>query len=150
MSIQAGVSGNYKHLLKVSILDARKVFFPLNYLLQKRDIIFDDDQALIIHPIPEDVKFPGSAKLTDAGTLRTYKIEISINNQDSRIQEQLESLECRKVIVVFHFIHERMIFGCNEMPMDFSFNEDNSLSPGSDNGFTVLLNGNSYFLKVSV
>lgn len=148
--IDAITPENYKHINKISILDSKKVFYPLKYVLEKRDIIFDDDDALIIIPIPEDIKYPSSTKITDAGVLRDYKIEISINNQFAHTQEQLEARSNSKVILVLHHATGKIIIGCNEMPLDYLYSDDNTTNPASDNGFTVTCRGNAYFLKVSI
>ena len=100
--IHALTSENYKNITKVSILDAKDVFYPLKYVLQKRDISFDEDLAIVIKPLPEDIKYPSSSKMTDAGMLKDYKIEITLNNQLFETQERLEMLHNRKVIVVLH------------------------------------------------
>jgi hypothetical protein len=68
---------NYKDITKISILDAKVVFYPLKYVLEKRDIAFDEDLAIIIKLMPEDLKYPASVKMTDAGVLRDYKIEVA-------------------------------------------------------------------------
>jgi len=148
--INAITSDNYKNITKISILDAKDVFYPQKYVLQKRDITFDEDLALVIKPMIEDVKYPSSSKMTDAGVLRDYKIEISINNQLPETIEQLESLVNRKVIVVLHHNFGKIIIGCNEMPLEYLYNDDNTTNPQADNGFTVTCRGNAYFLKVSL
>jgi carbamoylphosphate synthase large subunit len=84
-------------------LDAKVVFYPLKYVLEKRDI-FDEDLAIIIKLMPEDLKYPASVKMTDAGVLRDYKIEVAINNQHPETIDQLENLVNRKVIVVLQFL----------------------------------------------
>lgn len=148
--IDARISQDYKNFTSVSILDAKKVFYPMKYVLEKRDIVFDDDLAVEIKLLPEDLKFPATSKLTDSGLLRDYKIEISINNQLAETIEQLESLQNRKVIVVLNHRYGKIIFGCNEMPLEYLFNDDNTVNPQQDNGFTVTCRGNAYFLKVSL
>lgn len=148
--ITALTSENYKNITRVSILDSKAVFYPLKFVLQKRDIIFDEDLALIIKPMPEDIKYPATSKMTDAGLLRDYKIEISINNQLPETEAQLESFTNKKVIVVLHHNFGKIILGCNEMPLEFLYNDDNSTNPQADNGFTVTCRGNAYFLKVLV
>lgn len=148
--ITALTSENYKNINKVSILDAKAVFYPLKYVLQKRDITFDEDLALVILPLPEDIKYPATSKMTDAGVLRDYKIEISINNQLPETEAQLERKVNRKVIVVLHHNYGKIIIGCNEMPLEFIYNDDNSTNPQADNGYTVSCRGNSYFSKVSI
>lgn len=148
--INALTSENYKNITKVSILESKSVFYPLKYVLQKRDITFDEDLAVVISSlIPEDLKFPSTSKMTDAGMLKDYKIEISINNQNPLTIEGLENLHNRKVIVVLHHAAGRIILGCNEMPLEYLYNDDNTTNPQNDNGFTVTCRGNAYFLKVS-
>jgi hypothetical protein len=51
--INALTSENYKDITKISILDAKVVFYPLKYVLEKRDIAFDEDLAIIIKLMPE-------------------------------------------------------------------------------------------------
>lgn len=148
--ITALTSENYKNITKVSILDARDVLYPLKYVLQKRDITFDEDMALVIYPLPEDIKYPATSKMTDAGVLKDYKIEISINNQLPETEAQLERKVNRKVIVVLHHNFGKIIIGCNEMPLEFLYNDDNSTNPQTGNGYTVYCRGNAYFSKVLV
>jgi hypothetical protein len=148
--IDANTTSNYKYISKVSVLDARKVFYPYSYALQKRDIQFDDDQALIIIPIPMDVEFPGTMKSGDAGSLREYKFEATINNQEPETEAQLEALDNRKVIIVLHHLYGKIIIGCNEMPLLFTFVDDNNIDPGNNAGYQISCRGTSYFLKVSI
>lgn len=148
--IHALTSENYKNITKVSILDAKDVFYPLKYVLQKRDITFDEDLAIVIKPLPEDIKYPSSSKMTDAGMLKDYKIEIALNNQLFETQERLEMLHNRKVIVVLHHNFGKIILGCNEMPLEYLYNDDNTSNPQGDNGFTINCRGNAYFTKVSI
>lgn len=148
--IDALTPDDYKNIFKVSILDSKKVFYPLKYVLEKRDITYDDDFALIICPKTDDIKFPSSGKLTDSGILRDYKVELSINNQSDYTQEQLEEFENKKVIVVFHHPNGKIIIGCNEMPLLFQYDDDNTVSPSGDHGFSISCRGNAYFLKVSL
>lgn len=148
--INALQSENYKNIYKVTILDSKSVFYPTKYVLEKRDISYDEDLAIVISSlIPEDLKYPSSSKMTDAGMLRDYKIEISLNNQNEKTIESLESLHNRKVIVLLHHREGKIIIGCNEMPLEFLYNDDNSTNPAVDNGFTITCRGNAYFLKVS-
>lgn len=148
--IDALTSDDYKMITKISILDSRAVFYPLQYVLQKRDISFDEDLALVIKPMAEGVKYPSSSKMTDAGLIRDYKIEFSTNSQDPESQEQFEMMHNRKVIVVLHHKFGKIIIGCNEMPLDYLYDDDNTTNPQLDNGFTVTCRGNAYFLKVSL
>lgn len=146
--IDAQFPEDYKNITRISILDSKKVFYPMAYVLQKRDISFDDDRALVINPMIEDVQFPSSAKLGDSGTLRAYKIEISINNQLPEVQRKLERLTNKKVIVVFHHPDGKIIFGCNEQPLLFLCKDENTVNPASNSGFTITCTGNAYYLKV--
>jgi hypothetical protein len=146
--IHALTSDNYKNITKITILDSKTVFYPLKYVLQKRDIAYDEDLAIVIKPMIEDLKYPSSSKMTDAGMLRDYKVEISINNQSSSTQEELEKMHNRKVIILFHHNEGKIIIGCNEMPLEYLYNDDNTVNPQSDNGFTISCRGNAYFLKV--
>jgi hypothetical protein len=148
--INALISDDYKNITKISILDAKKVFYPLSYVLQKRTIVFDDDAAIQIIPMLEDVKYPGTVKLSDAGTLREYRIDVSVNAQSPEVTAQLERFINKKVIVVLHHNYGKIIFGCNEHPLSFIFNDDNTTNPSGDNGFSIQCRGNSYFLKVLV
>lgn len=148
--IHALTSENYKNITKISILDSKSVFYPQKYVLEKRDISFDEDLAVVILPMLEDVKYPSSSKMTDGGLLRDYKIEIAINNQKPEVQERLELLHNRKVIVVLHHKYGKIIIGCNDMPLEYMYNDDNTSNPLQDNGFTVVCRGNAYFLKVSI
>ncbi|MBC5835802.1 hypothetical protein G6N05_05330 [Flavobacterium sp. F372] len=140
---------NYKNITRVSILDAKKVFYPMKYVLEKRDILIDDDSALIILPFPEDIKYPSNTKMTDAGMLWDYKVEISINNQSALTENQLMRFLNKKVIVVFHHNDGKIIFGCNEMPLQYGYSEDNSVNPAAHCGYSVECRGNSYYSKVS-
>jgi hypothetical protein len=74
----------------------QRLFYPLKYVLEKRDIAFDEDLAIIIKLMPEDLKYPASVKMTDAGVLRDYKIEVAINNQHPETIDQLENLVIEK------------------------------------------------------
>jgi hypothetical protein len=148
--INAITSENYKNITKVSILDSKSVFYPLKYVLEKRDIAYDEDLALVINPMIEDLSYPASSKMTDSGVLRDYKIQISINNQLPDTAARLELLHNRKVIVILHHRYGKIIIGCNEMPLDYLFTDDNTTNPLQDNGFTVVCRGNAYFLKVSI
>lgn len=141
---------NYKHITKVCILDARKVFYNMQCVLQKRDIFFDDDDALIIHPLPEDIKYPSSSKIVDSGHLFSYKSEITIINQDSYTESELARFLNKKVILVFYYKQGKIIIGCNENPLQFMFDEDNSSNPATNNGFTVIISGNTCYGKVNL
>ncbi|MEO8532841.1 MAG: hypothetical protein ABI441_03790 [Flavobacterium sp.] len=122
----------------------------MKYVLEKRDIAYDEDLATVITDlIPEDLKYPSTTKMTDAGMLKDYKVEVSINNQTQKTINQLENHHNQKVIVLLHHQEGKIIIGCNEMPLDYIYNDDNSTNPLSDNGFTVTCKGNAYFLKVS-
>ncbi|NRT11516.1 hypothetical protein [Flavobacterium sp. 14A] len=148
--IDATFTDNYKNVTKVTILDAKKVFYPLNYVLQKRNIIYDDDLAIEVSLLPENIKYPSSSKITDAGLIRAYKITFDINGQSPEHEAKLESYQNKKVIIVLHYTGGRMIFGCNEMPLDYSFDDENTADPQSYSGFSITCSGNSYYLKVSL
>jgi hypothetical protein len=140
---------NYKNITKISIIDAKKVFYPLKYVIEKRDILIDEDSALTILPLPEDIKYPSNTKITDAGMLWDYKLEISINNQNPITEAELLKNVNKKVIVVFHHNDGKIIFGCNEMPLQFLYGDDNTSNPATHCGYSVECRGNSYFSKVS-
>jgi len=148
--INALTPENYKNITKATILDAKTVFYPMKYVLEKRDIVYDEDLAVEIKLLPEDIKYPSSSKMTDSGIIRNYKIELSINNQLPETERELESLQNRKVILVLHHPFGRIIFGCNEMPLDYLFDDENTVDPQKYNGFSVTCSGTAYFLKVSV
>jgi hypothetical protein len=59
----------------LKILDA-KVVLPIKICFRKARYCFDEDLA-IIKLMPEDLKYPASVKMTDAGVLRDYKIEVA-------------------------------------------------------------------------
>ncbi|UOX35301.1 hypothetical protein LXD69_07220 [Flavobacterium sediminilitoris] len=140
---------NYKNITKISILDAKKVFYPLKYVLEKRDILIDEDYSLIIIPLPEDIKYPSNTKMTDAGMIWNYKVEITINNQKSITEAKLLEFVNKKVIVVFHHNDGKIIIGCNEMPLQYIYGDDNTTNPAAHCGYSVECRGNSYFSKVS-
>jgi len=148
--IDAQISDDYKNINRISILDAKKVFYPQAYVLQKRDIVFDDDDALVIIPILEDLKYPATTKLSDSGTIRDYKIDISVNNQKPETQAKFERFTNKKVIVVLHHPYGKIIIGCNEMPLSYLYSDDNTVNPAGDNGFSIQCRGNAYYLKVSL
>lgn len=148
--INALHSDNFLNITKVTILDSKQVFYPMKYVLEKRDIVYDEDLATVITSlIPEDLKYPSTSKMTDAGMLKDYLIDISINNQTAKTVESLEALHNRKVIVLLHHSEGKIIIGCNEMPLEYLYNDDNTTNPQSDNGFSVKCKGTAYFLKVS-
>jgi hypothetical protein len=148
--IDASISEDYKNITRISILDSRKVFYPLSHVLQKCDITFDDAEALLINPMTEDVQYPSSVKLVDSGTIRSYKLEMSINNQLPEVQRKLERFNNKKVIVVFHHYYGKIIFGCNDQPLLFSVKDDNTVNPAANSGFSIECTGNAYYLKVLV
>lgn len=148
--IQAPITDNYKNITKVTILDSKKVFYPIRYVLQKRDIMYDDDLALEVELLPQDIKYPSSSKISDSGLLRFYKISFTINNQSNETELALENFQNKKVIIILHYPDGRMIFGCNEQPLDYIFDDENDINPQSNSGFSVTCSGNSYFLKVSL
>ncbi len=148
--INALTSENYRFIKRVLILNSKQVFYPLKYGLEGRDITFDEDDALIVKPIIEDVKYPATVKIGDAGQLWEYKLEFSINSQDAVTSNQLYKLINKKVIVVLEHPEGRFIIGTNEFPLSYIFADDNSTNPATSNGFSVECRGNSYISKVSV
>lgn len=143
-------SENYKNIDKISIIDSKKVFYNLQSVLQKRDINFDDEDALIICPLPEDIKYPSSSKIVDSGQLFSYKVDITITNQSSYTESQLYRYLNKKVILILHYREGKIIIGCNENPLQFLFDEDNSTNPTANNGYSVQLAGNTYYGKVNL
>lgn len=137
-------------LEKISIVDNKKVFYPYSSVLQKKNIVFDDSDALVIKPLPEDVKFPSSPKIIDSGQLFSYKIDITIVDQLPQTETEIINWLNKRVICIFHFSNKKIIFGCNEQPLQFFFQDDNYILPTNDNGFSIVLSGNTYSLKVIV
>lgn len=135
-------------ITKVVIIDFKKVMYNLQSVLQKKDISFDDDDALIIIPLPEDVTFPSSSKITDAGTIWNYKIGIDINNQHPNTVEQVMAYLNKRVICVIYTLDQKIIIGCNEQPLSFLPEENNTVKPEAFHGLTVSLSGNTYYNKV--
>lgn len=135
-------------ITKVAIIDFKKVMYNLQSVLQKKDITFDDDDALIIIPLPEDVTFPSSSKITDAGTVWNYKVGIDINNQHPSTVDQVMNYLNKKVICVLYTLNEKIIIGCNEQPLSFLPEENNTVKPEAFHGLTVALSGNTYYNKV--
>ena len=140
----------FKNITTVSIVDAKKVFYPLRYALQKRDILFDASQCLSANLLPEDLSYPSSAKNTDAGQLLEYKVSFSITNQFKVTESQLQERVNRKVIVVLHYTHGRIILGCNEHPFIFSYSDDNTTSPAGTPGYTIECTGSAIIPKVII
>jgi len=135
-------------ITKVAIIDFKKVMYNLQSVLQKKDISFDEDDSLIIIPLPEDVKFPSSTKISDAGTVWNYKISIDINNQHPNTVEQVMAYLNKKVICVIYTKNEKIIIGCNEQPLLFLPEENNTVKPEAFHGLTISLSGNTYYNKV--
>ncbi|MBN8565246.1 MAG: hypothetical protein J0M25_00740 [Flavobacteriales bacterium] len=135
-------------ITKVAIIDFKKVVYTLQSVLQKKDISFDDDEALIILPLLEDVRFPSSTKITDAGTVWNYKVGININNQHPTTVEQVLAYLNKKVIAVLYTQNEKIIIGCNEQPLSFLPEEDNTVRGDQFHGLSVSLSGNTYYNKV--
>lgn len=146
--IHASSSSDHLIIDKISIVDAKKVNYTNFHVLNRKPIHFDDADAVMIKPLPEDVKFPASSKLTDSGSLFNYKISISINNQSAGTHRQLESFLNKKVICVLHTNQGYIIIGVTEQPLTFLYEDDNTTSAASFNGFSVTLSGNTYYCKV--
>lgn len=138
----------YKNITGISLIDAKKVFYPLRYALQKREINFDDQHSLYIKVFAEDISYPSTITTTDAGQLLDYSVSFDINNQAAATEQQLLEFINRKVIVVLHYTYGRIILGCNDMPLIFSFNENNTTSPAGTSGYAVECNGKAYTPKV--
>ena len=141
------IPDNYKHFNKVSFIDRRKVFYPLRFALQHRDINFNEENSLTVLPMPEDVNFPASVKLNDSGTLWEYRVEVTINNQDPVTEKELTAYLNRKVIIVLHHNQGRVILGCNEMPLEFLYEDNNTTNPASVSGYTIQCAGKSLLPK---
>ncbi|WP_417365938.1 hypothetical protein [Flavobacterium beibuense] len=139
---------DHKLITKVSIIERSKVFYPLRFAIQKRDIIFNEALALTIIPLPDDVNYPASTKSNDAGQLWDYRVQVTTNNQNPVTSAELFRFLNKKVIVVLHHNAGRIILGCNEMPLQFSYSDDNTSNPASTSGFTVECTGNSIIPKV--
>jgi len=135
-------------ITKVAIIDSKKIIYSLQSVLQKKDISFNEHDALIIIPMAEDVKFPSSTKITDAGTVWNYKIGIGINNQHKSTVDQVMSYLNKKVICVLFTKESKIIIGCNEQPLSFLPDEDNTVRSDGFLGLSVSLTGNSYYNKV--
>jgi hypothetical protein len=69
-------------------LDAKTVL-PIEICLQKRDIAFDEDLAVVIKPMLEDVSTHHPNENDLMSGYCEIEIEISINNQ---LQETIEQL----------------------------------------------------------
>jgi hypothetical protein len=79
--------------------------------------------------------------------LRDYKIEV-VNNQH-RNNWSAGKLG-KKKWWSYTTILEKIIIGCNEMPLEYLFNDDNTTNPQGDNGFTVTCRGNLLFKGFTV
>lgn len=143
-------SDSFKHITKVSILDSKKAFYPLRYALSKRNITINESECLTVMTLPEDVTYPSTVKTGDNGMLYDYKIGITVTNQDAITEEQLMKFLNKKVIVVLHHAAGRIIFGCNELPLQFIFNDDNATVPSATTGFSIDCRGVSYIPKVNL
>ncbi|MFN7013536.1 MAG: hypothetical protein ACK4ON_04595 [Bacteroidia bacterium] len=133
------------------MIKAKDVLYPFQYVLQKRNIVFDEDFALIIKPLPDDVRYPANAKITDSGQLLTYKVSISINDQNCSNESELMNFINQKVILVFQYLNAgRTIIGCNENALQFLFEDDNASSASQSHGYNIECSGNTYFTKVNL
>lgn len=140
----------YKNIQKISIINSKDVLYNLQSVLQRKNIFFDEDAALVIRPLPEDIRYPSSSKMTDGGMILSYKIAISIIEQSVETEKKLEKLQNKRVIMVLHYNNSgRMIIGCNENPLTFLYEDDNTINPSSNNGFNIECIGNTYFTKVN-
>lgn len=141
---------NYKNITRISILNSRSIFYPIKFVLESRDIAFDENDALTVNPIFDDLKYPATVKLGDAGQLWEYVVQFSINNQSLITRTELQKLINQKVIIVLHHPEGRFIIGCNEFPLTFLFGDDNTTNPASSNGYSIECRGFSYISKVIV
>lgn len=146
--IKNDIPDDYKNITKISIINKKRVFYPLRYVLQERDIVIDENDCLTIFPLPEDIKFPSSNKGTDAGTIIDYKVEITVNNQSKLTRKEIFKYFNQKVIVVLHYSTGKIIIGCNELPLLFLCSEENTTNPAGTNGYSIECRGNAYFPKV--
>lgn len=141
---------NFKNVTRVYILDAKKVFYPLRYFLQGRDVRFDilADHVLSVELLPEDIDYPADLKNTDSGYIINYKVAFTINNQSAFTQSKLQGWQGKKVIVVLDYGLGRMIIGSNEMPMRMTYYDENSSSSQKNNTYSVVCTGNTFQPKV--
>jgi hypothetical protein len=141
----------YKNIDTIFIIKNKDVFYPLQHVLQKKNIVFDENSALAIKLLPEDMRYPANSKITDSGQITAYKLSLSITDQDKHTEEQLFDCINQKVIVVFKYLNAgRCVVGCNENPLFFLFEDDNASNPIQNHGFNVELTGNTYFTKVNL
>lgn len=141
----------YKNIQKVSIIESKNVLYNLQSVLQKKNIFFDEDSALVIRPLPEDIRYPSNSKMTDGGMIVNYKISFSIIEQSIETEKKLQSYENKRVIVVLHYNNSgKIIIGCNENPLTFLYEDDNTSNPSMNNGFNIECSGNTYFTKVNL
>lgn len=146
--IHSSISSDTLLITKMAIIDSKKIIYSLQSVLQKKDISFNEHDALIIIPMAEDVKFPSSTKITDAGTVWNYKIGIGINNQHKSTVDQVMAYLNKKVICVLFAKESKIIIGCNEQPLSFLPEEDNTVRSDGFLGLSVSLTGNTYYNKV--
>lgn len=149
--IHNNASDIYKNVEKIFIIKAKDVHYPFQYVLQKRNLVFDEDAALIIKPLPEDLRYPANSKITDSGQLTTYKVGISVSDQNCDTESEIMDFINQKVILVFKYLNAgRTIIGCNENPLQFLFEDDNAAGPTQNHGYNIECAGNTYFTKVNL
>lgn len=141
----------HKNIEKIFVIKAKDVHYPFQYVLQKRNLVFDENSALVIKPVPDDVRYPANAKITDSGQLFTYKVLISVTDQNCENDNELMNFLNQKVILVFKYLNAgRSIIGCNENPLQFLYEDDNASSASQSHGYNIECSGNTYFTKVNL
>lgn len=148
--ISNNTSEIFKNVYKIHIIKSKDVFYPLQHVLQKKNLVFDERSVLTIKPLPEDLRYPASSKLTDSGQTTTYKISLSVVDQEPQTEEQLMEYLNQNVILVFDYFNTgRCIIGCNENPLFILLEDNNASSALQDHGFSVEIAGTTYFAKVN-
>jgi len=141
----------HKNIDKIFIIKSKDVHYPFQHVLQKRPLVYDESIALIIKPVPDDVRYPGNSKITDSGQLTTYKVLISITDQNCENERELMNFLNQKVILDIRYLNAgRSIIGCNENPLQFIYEDDNASNASQSHGYNVECSGNTYFTKVNL
>lgn len=150
MYVERNIESFYNNFDKITFINVNKVFYPLNHVLQNKDIFYEDAESLSFQILPDDVDYNSPTKLTDAGQIYDLRVKLDIYNQNKEITDALNSYINTKVIIVLHYATGRMIFGSNDHPLKFSFNPTDTTSPSGSNGYSIDCRGNSYFSKVQL
>lgn len=143
------IEEKYYNFSKIVFLDSKKVFYPISHSLNKMRIEYEDDHALLVKVLAEDIDYPSSSKLNDSGQIFDYKIKVDIQNQHHTTQKHLLSFVNKKVIIVLDHPSGQVIIGCNEQPLRFSYSEINTTSPSLNNAYRIDCSGSTYFSKVT-